>query len=70
MVNKILVNNNDRIKVIEKNYNKILGKSLDKNKLEQVKDTTKILEDSQDYNFGFPTPYQNRTGTSHFSVIS
>jgi hypothetical protein len=34
MVNKILVNNNDRIKVIEKNYNKILGKSLDKNKLE------------------------------------
>ena len=63
MVNKILVNNNDRIKVIEKNYNKILGKSLDKNKLEQVKDTTKILEDSQDYNFGFPTPYQNKIGT-------
>ena len=34
MVNKILMNNKSMVKVIEKNYNKILGKSLDKNKLE------------------------------------
>jgi|APSaa5957512622_1039677.scaffolds.fasta_scaffold1079898_1 hypothetical protein len=34
MVNKILMNNKSMVKVIEKNYNKILGKSLDKNRLE------------------------------------